>query len=141
MTDPEIFNEMGELGLLGVTVAGRIWRRRRQSYVTSYGLVAREVERVDSGYRSMMSVQSSLVMYPIYAYGDEAQRKKYLPKLATGEWIGCFGLTEPDAGSDPGGMKTRAEKTEGGYRPPAPRCGSRTRRSPTCSSSGRSRGA
>ena len=79
-------------------------------YVT-YGLVAREVERVDSGYRSMMSVQSSLVMYPIHAYGSEEQRRKYLPKLASGEWIGCFGLTEPDAGSDPGGMKTRAEKT------------------------------
>ena len=85
------------------------------SYV-AYGLVAREVERVDSGYRSMMSVQSSLVMYPIYAYGTEEQRRKYLPKLASGEWIGCFGLTEPDAGSDPGGMKTRAEKTDGGYR-------------------------
>ena len=85
------------------------------SYV-AYGLVAREVERVDSGYRSAMSVQSSLVMYPIYAYGDEAQRKKYLPKLASGEWIGCFGLTEPDAGSDPGGMRTRAEKIDGGYR-------------------------
>ena len=84
-------------------------------YVT-YGLVAREVERVDSGYRSMMSVQSSLVMYPIHAYGSEEQRKKYLPKLASGEWIGCFGLTEPDAGSDPGGMKTRAEKTANGYR-------------------------
>jgi glutaryl-CoA dehydrogenase len=82
----------------------------------SYGLVAREVERIDSGYRSMMSVQSSLVMHPIYAYGNEEQRKKYLPKLASGEWIGCFGLTEPDAGSDPGGMKTRAEKTDGGYR-------------------------
>ena len=84
-------------------------------YVT-YGLVAREVERVDSGYRSMMSVQSSLVMYPIHAYGSEEQRRKYLPKLASGEWIGCFGLTEPDAGSDPGGMKTRAEKTASGYR-------------------------
>jgi glutaryl-CoA dehydrogenase len=82
----------------------------------AYGLVAREVERVDSGYRSMMSVQSSLVMYPIYAYGDETQRKKYLPKLASGEFVGCFGLTEPDAGSDPGGMKTRAEKIDGGYR-------------------------
>ena len=82
----------------------------------SYGLVAREVERIDSGYRSMMSVQSSLVMYPIHAYGSEEQRKKYLPKLASGEWIGCFGLTEPDAGSDPGGMKTRADKIDGGYR-------------------------
>ena len=88
---------------------------RGANYV-SYGLVAREVERVDSGYRSMMSVQSSLVMHPIHAYGDEAQRRKYLPKLARGEWIGCFGLTEPDAGSDPGGMKTRAEKIAGGYR-------------------------
>ena len=86
-----------------------------RSYV-AYGLVAREVERIDSGYRSMMSVQSSLVMYPIHAYGSEEQRRKYLPKLASGEWIGCFGLTEPDAGSDPGGMKTRAEKTAGGYR-------------------------
>ena len=82
----------------------------------SYGLVAREVERVDSGYRSMMSVQSSLVMYPIEAYGSEEQKRKYLPKLATGEWVGCFGLTEPDAGSDPGGMKTRAEKVSDGYR-------------------------
>jgi glutaryl-CoA dehydrogenase len=83
---------------------------------TSYGLVAREVERVDSGYRSMMSVQSSLVMYPIYAYGTEAQREKYLPRLASGEWIGCFGLTEPDHGSDPGGMVTRARSVTGGYR-------------------------
>jgi alkylation response protein AidB-like acyl-CoA dehydrogenase len=88
----------------------------RRIYYVTYGLVAREVERVDSGYRSMMSVQSSLVMHPIHAYGTEEQRKKYLPKLATGEWIGCFGLTEPDAGSDPGGMKTRAEKIAGGYR-------------------------
>jgi glutaryl-CoA dehydrogenase len=95
--------------------AGTIWRAAGASYV-SYGLVAREVERVDSGYRSMMSVQSSLVMYPIYAYGSEEQRMKYLPKLASGEWIGCFGLTEPDAGSDPGGMKTRAEKTADGYK-------------------------
>ena len=109
-----IFNEMGELGLLGVTVPEE-YGCAGANYV-SYGLVAREVERVDSGYRSMMSVQSSLVMYPIYAYGDETQRKKYLPKLASGEWIGCFGLTEPDAGSDPGGMKTRAEKTGSGYR-------------------------
>ncbi|MBO6900158.1 MAG: acyl-CoA dehydrogenase [Rhizobiaceae bacterium] len=113
-TDPSIFAEMGAAGLLGVTVPEE-YGGAGASYV-SYGLVAREVERVDSGYRSMMSVQSSLVMYPIHAYGTEDQRKKYLPKLASGEWIGCFGLTEPDAGSDPGGMKTRAEKTEGGYR-------------------------
>ncbi|MBA4269202.1 MAG: acyl-CoA dehydrogenase, partial [Methylobacterium sp.] len=107
-TDRSIFNEMGELGLLGVTVPEE-YGCAGANYV-SYGLVAREVERVDSGYRSMMSVQSSLVMYPIYAYGDETQRKKYLPKLGSGEWVGCFGLTEPDAGSDPAGMKTRAEK-------------------------------
>jgi glutaryl-CoA dehydrogenase len=113
LTDPEIFREMGEMGLLGVTVPAE-YGGVGASYV-SYGLVAREVERVDSGYRSMMSVQSSLVMYPIYAYGSEAQRQKFLPKLATGEWIGCFGLTEPDAGSDPGGMITNAKKTEGGY--------------------------
>ena len=114
VTDPAIFTEMGELGLLGCTVP-EAYGGAGLGYV-AYGLVAREVERVDSGYRSMMSVQSSLVMYPIYAYGTEEQRKKYLPKLATGEWIGCFGLTEPDAGSDPAGMKTRAVKTEGGYR-------------------------
>jgi len=113
-TDPSIFREMGELGLLGVTVPDT-YGGVGASYV-AYGLVAREVERVDSGYRSMMSVQSSLVIYPIHAYGSEAQRQKYLPKLISGEWIGCFGLTEPDAGSDPGGMKTRAVKTEGGYR-------------------------
>ncbi|MBK5570661.1 acyl-CoA dehydrogenase [Ensifer sp. SSB1] len=113
-TDPEIFHEMGELGLLGVTVS-ETYGGVGASYV-AYGLVAREVERVDSGYRSMMSVQSSLVMYPIYAYGSEEQKQKYLPKLISGEWIGCFGLTEPDAGSDPAGMKTRAIKTEGGYR-------------------------
>jgi glutaryl-CoA dehydrogenase len=113
-TDRSIFNEMGELGLLGVTIPEE-YGGVGASYV-AYGLVAREVERVDSGYRSMMSVQSSLVMYPIYAYGDETQRKKYLPRLASGEWVGCFGLTEPDAGSDPGGMKTRAEKTTAGYR-------------------------
>ena len=111
-TDPDIFREMGELGLLGPTIEG--YGCFGVGYV-SYGLIAREVERVDSGYRSMMSVQSSLVMYPIYAYGDEAQREKYLPKLATGEWIGCFGLTEPDAGSDPGSMKTRARTVDGGY--------------------------
>jgi glutaryl-CoA dehydrogenase len=113
-TDRSIFNEMGELGLLGLTVPEE-YGCAGANYV-SYGLVAREVERVDSGYRSMMSVQSSLVMYPIYAYGDESQRKKYLPKLASGEWVGCFGLTEPDAGSDPAGMKTRAEKVADGYR-------------------------
>ncbi|WP_170523718.1 acyl-CoA dehydrogenase [Ruegeria arenilitoris] len=113
-TDPEIFREMGEMGLLGTTIPEE-YGGIGAGYVT-YGLVAREVERVDSGYRSMMSVQSSLVMYPIYAYGSEEQRRKYLPKLASGEWIGCFGLTEPDAGSDPAGMKTRAEKIEGGYR-------------------------
>ncbi len=112
-TDPAIFAEMGAMGLLGVTIPEE-YGGLGASYV-AYGLVAREVERVDSGYRSMMSVQSSLVMYPIYAYGSEAQRKRYLPKLASGEWIGCFGLTEPDAGSDPAGMKTRAVKTAGGY--------------------------
>ena len=112
-TDPAIFREMGEMGLLGVTVPDQ-YGGLGASYV-AYGLVAREVERVDSGYRSMMSVQSSLVMYPIYAYGTEAQRMKYLPKLASGEWIGCFGLTEPDAGSDPAGMKTVAKKTANGY--------------------------
>src|ERR671916_1677872 len=113
-TDPQIFREMGELGLLGLTLP-EDYGCAGASYV-AYGLVAREVERVDSGYRSMMSVQSSLVMYPIYAYGDENQRRKYLPKLASGEFVGCFGLTEPDAGSDPAGMKTRAVKTDGGYR-------------------------
>ncbi len=113
-TDRAIFDEMGALGLLGLTLPPD-YGCAGASYV-AYGLVAREVERVDSGYRSMMSVQSSLVMHPIHAYGDAAQRSKYLPKLASGEWVGCFGLTEPDAGSDPGGMKTRAEKTDGGYR-------------------------
>jgi glutaryl-CoA dehydrogenase len=112
-TDPEIFREMGEMGLLGATIPEE-YGGLGASYV-AYGLIAREVERVDSGYRSMMSVQSSLVMYPIHAYGSEAQRKKYLPKLASGEWIGCFGLTEPDAGSDPAGMKTVAKKTAQGY--------------------------
>ena len=112
-TDPTIFREMGEMGLLGSTIDG--YGCPGVDYVC-YGLVAREVERVDSGYRSMLSVQSSLVMYPIYAYGTEAQREKYLPKLATGEWIGCFGLTEPDHGSDPGGMTTRARSVDGGYR-------------------------
>ena len=112
-TDVAIFREMGEMGLLGVTIPEE-YGGIGASYV-SYGLVAREVERVDSGYRSMMSVQSSLVMYPIYAYGNESQREKYLPKLATGEWIGCFGLTEPDHGSDPGSMVTRARTVDGGY--------------------------
>jgi glutaryl-CoA dehydrogenase len=114
VTDVAIFREMGELGLLGPTVPEQ-YGGVGASYV-AYGLVAREVERIDSGYRSMMSVQSSLVMYPIYAYGSEAQKMKYLPKLASGEFIGCFGLTEPDAGSDPGGMATRATKVDGGYR-------------------------
>ena len=112
-TDPEIFREMGAQGLLGVTLP-EDYGCANANYV-SYGLVAREVERVDSGYRSMMSVQSSLVMFPIFEYGSEEQRRKYLPKLATGEWIGCFGLTEPDAGSDPGGMRTHARKVDGGY--------------------------
>ncbi len=111
---PEIFHQMGDMGLLGITVPEE-YGGLGAGYVT-YGLVAREIERVDSGYRSMMSVQSSLVMYPIYAYGSEGQRQKYLPGLASGELIGCFGLTEPDAGSDPAGMKTRAEKTANGYR-------------------------
>src|SRR5438045_1244230 len=109
----EIMNEMGELGFLGSTIEG--YGCAGASY-TSYGLIAREVERVDSGYRSAMSVQSSLVMHPIYAYGDETQRRRWLPGLARGELVGCFGLTEPDHGSDPGGMRTRARKVEGGYR-------------------------
>ncbi len=113
-TDPDIFKEMGAIGLLGLTVPEE-YGGLGANYVT-YGLVAREIERVDSGYRSMMSVQSSLVMYPIYAYGSEEQRLKYLPGLAAGSLIGCFGLTEPDAGSDPGAMKTKAEKTATGYK-------------------------
>ena len=112
-TDVEIFREMGELGLLGPTIPEQ-YGGPGLNYV-SYGLIAREVERVDSGYRSMMSVQSSLVMVPIYEFGTEAQKQKYLPKLATGEWIGCFGLTEPNHGSDPGSMVTRAKKVAGGY--------------------------
>jgi glutaryl-CoA dehydrogenase len=111
-TDPDIFREMGAMGLLGSTIDD--YGCPGVDYI-SYGLIAREVERVDSGYRSMMSVQSSLVMYPIYAYGSKEQRQKYLPKLATGEWIGCFGLTEPDYGSDAGGLVTRARSVEGGY--------------------------
>jgi len=112
-TDVKIFKEMGELGLLGVTISEK-YGCAGASYV-SYGLVAREIERIDSGYRSMMSVQSSLVMHPINAFGSEEQKQKFLPKLASGDFIGCFGLTEPDAGSDPGGMKTTAKKVDGGY--------------------------
>ena len=113
-TDPAIFTEMGELGLLGVTVSPEYGGVGANS--TAYGLVAREIERVDSGYRSMLSVQSSLVMHPIESFGTEEQKQKFLPRLATGELIGCFGLTEADAGSDPGSMRTRAEKTADGYR-------------------------
>jgi glutaryl-CoA dehydrogenase len=112
--DREIFSELGEMGLLGLTTPEK-YGGLASSYVC-YGLVARELERIDSGYRSMLSVQSSLVMYPILAYGSEAQRERYLPRLASGKWIGAFGLTEPDAGSDPGGMRTRAERATGGYR-------------------------
>jgi glutaryl-CoA dehydrogenase len=112
--DRDIMSEMGALGLLGATIPNE-YGGAGLGYV-SYGLIARAVERVDSGYRSAMSVQSSLVMYPIHAYGSEEQRQKYLPRLATGEWVGCFGLTEPDSGSDPGSMRTRAEKTPNGYR-------------------------
>jgi len=111
-TDPDIFREMGELGMLGAMLEG--YGCAGMSY-TSYGLIAREIERIDSGYRSMMSVQTSLVMYPIHAFGSQAQKEKYLPRLATGEWIGCFGLTEPDHGSDPSGMVTRAKTVDGGY--------------------------
>jgi glutaryl-CoA dehydrogenase len=110
--DREVMNEMGALGFLGSTIEG--YGCAGVNHV-SYGLIAREIERVDSGYRSASGVQSSLVMYPIYAYGSEAQRQKYLPKLASGEWVGCFGLTEPNNGSDPGGMQTRARKVDGGY--------------------------
>ncbi len=109
----EIMNEMGELGLLGAMIEGYGCAGVNQ---VSYGLIAREIERVDSGYRSALSVQSSLVMYPIYVFGSEEQKQKYIPKMASGEWVGCFGLTEPDGGSDPGAMKTRARKAEGGYR-------------------------
>jgi glutaryl-CoA dehydrogenase len=112
-TDPAIFGEMGALGLLGATIPSEYGGAGLNA--VCYGLIAREIERVDSGYRSMMSVQSSLVMYPIFAYGSEAQRRKYLPRLATGEWIGCFGLTEPNHGSDPGSMVTRARRADGGF--------------------------
>jgi glutaryl-CoA dehydrogenase len=112
-TDPSIFREMGELGLLGATIPAEYGGAGLNA--VCYGLIAREIERVDSGYRSMMSVQSSLVMYPIHAYGSEEQRRRYLPKLASGEWIGCFGLTEPNHGSDPGSMVTRARKADGGF--------------------------
>ena len=113
-TDPAVFTELGALGMLGPTIPHK-YGGAGLNYVC-YGLIAREIERVDSGYRSMMSVQSSLVMFPIYTYGSEAQRRKFLPKLATGEWIGCFGLTEPDHGSDPGSMVTRARSVDGGFR-------------------------
>ncbi len=112
-TDEKIFREMGELGMLGPTIPAQ-YGGPELNYV-SYGLIAREVERVDSGYRSMMSVQSSLVMLPIHEFGNKETKEKYLPKLATGEWIGCFGLTEPNHGSDPGSMQTRAKKVAGGY--------------------------
>lgn len=112
--DREIMNELGEMGLLGAMLPEEFGGSAVNH--VAYGLIAREVERVDSGYRSAMSVQASLVMYPIYTYGSDEQRKKYLPKLASGEWVGCFGLTEPDHGSDPGGMKSRAEKVDGGYK-------------------------
>ncbi len=112
-TDPSVFREMGELGLLGATIPAEYGGAGLNS--VCYGLIAREIERVDAGYRSMMSVQSSLVMFPIYSYGSEQHRRKYLPKLATGEWIGCFGLTEPNHGSDPGSMVTRARSVDGGF--------------------------
>ena len=131
--DRHIMSEMGALGFLGATIEG--YGCAGVNYV-SYGLIAREVERVDSGYRSAMSVQSSLVMHPIHAFGTEAQRRQYLPKLASGEWIGCFGLTEPDHGSDPGGMTTRAQAVDGDTGCAVPRRGSRTRRSPMYLSSG-----
>ena len=132
-TDPAIFREMGELGLLGPTIP-EAHGGAGLNYVC-YGLIAREVERIDSGYR-MMSVQSSLVMVPINEFGNAATKQKYLPKLASGESIGCFGLTEPNHGSDPGSMITRARKVDGGYALSGRRCGSATARSPTCSSSG-----
>ncbi|WEI10707.1 acyl-CoA dehydrogenase family protein [Acinetobacter soli] len=127
-TDPAIFREMGELGLLGPTIDEQ-YGGAGLNYV-SYGLIAREIERVDSGYRSMASVQSSLVMVPISEFGSEAQKQKYLPKLATGEYIGCFGLTEPDYGSDPGSMITRAKKLMEAIVFRVQKCGSRTAQSP-----------
>ncbi len=129
--DPEIMTELGALGLLGATLPTE-YGGAGVNYV-SYGLIAREIERVDSGYRSAMSVQSSLVMHPIFAYGSEEQKQKYLPRLARGELIGCFGLTEPDVGSDPGGMKTRAEAIPGGIGSMATRCGSPIHRLPISS--------
>jgi len=128
--DAAIFREMGELGLLGPTIP-EAYGGAGLSYV-GYGLIAREVERVDSGYRSMMSVQSSLVMLPIFQFGTEAQRQKYLPPLARGDWIGCFGLTEPDHGSDPGSMVTRARSVAGGYRLTGSKMWILTARLPTC---------
>ena len=136
-TDPNVFPEMGEAGLLGITIPEE-YGGLGASYVT-YGLVAREIERVDSGYRSMMSVQNSLVMYPIYAYGSEAQRKKYLPKLASGQLIGCFGLTEPVPALTHPPSRRAPKRPPPGIGSPAPRRGSRTRQLPMCSSSGRSR--
>jgi glutaryl-CoA dehydrogenase len=130
-TDPAIFREMGALGLLGPTIPEQ-YGGPGLNYV-AYGLIAREVERVDSGYRSMASVQSSLVMVPIFEFGTEAQKQKYLPKLATGEWIGCFGLTEPDHGSDPGSMVTRAKKVPGGYSLSGAKMWISNSPSPTCS--------
>ena len=133
-TDPAIFREMGELGLLG-TMIPEEYGGAGLNYVC-YGLAAREIERVDSGYRSMMSVQTSLVMVPINEFGNEATKQKYLPKLASGQWIGCFGLTEPNDGSDPGSMVTRAKNVGAAIRCRARRCGSATARSPMSSSSG-----
>lgn len=132
--NPDIMRQMGELGLLGATIDG--YGCAGMSSV-AYGLIARAVERVDSGYRSAMSVQSSLVMHPIYAYGTEAQKDKFLPRLATGELIGCFGLTEPNAGSDPASMQSRAKKVDGGYTASlAAKCGLPTARLPMCLSFG-----
>ena len=133
LIDRGIFNEMGELGLLGATIEGYGCAGVNP---TSYGLIARELERVDSGYRSMFSVQSSLVMAPIYEFGSEAQRREFLPRLATGEIVGCFGLTEPDHGSDPGSMITRAARPRAATGCVAPRRGSPTRQSLICSSCG-----
>ena len=132
--DREIMNEMGALGFLGSTIDG--YGCAGVNHV-AYGLIAREVERVDSGYRSAMSVQSSLVMHPIHAYGNEVQRAKWLPRLATGELVGCFGLTEPNAGSDPSSMETRAKKIAGAIKCTVPKCGLPTRRLPMFLWSGR----